>query len=432
MGTNTLSGKRLAVWMFAFVGACALALSVVLSAASPAYAGTRGPYLGYKNAGSTDVVGSGYLQMSSADPRNVKKGYENFYIYSNNSRYYNSATEKYVPMKKALRKLKGMAYNKKTNTLILKNVNAASFTLFVNGMGSGFKIYVLGKNALAGIEASYATRFNGKGNVLGYYPSSVTIDGPGALYVNKNKFRNSAISIDGSITYSTLTITKRPKVRLYAYGLSDVVTVSRTTAKGISKAIVIKGRLKSALIKRSVSIPGWTNYKSASVVDLRKSTASNQDIYKIGDKLYYVEYVYGDNMSSLCQVKKVGSTGFYAIISGSTTDCPTDDLPTPNATGKVITSKHYQYATTLNKGAYYSTQSDGAIMYFDTKARRYYSTKWDIYKKVAKVKGEVYVSIAKKGVAAKKDLPKGYSGVKEKSFGTSYSYSLKNSLVAAR
>lgn len=419
---HSLSCHRAVVALFA---AALVAFALAVSVTSTAEAATTGPYPGYNMNGNYN--GAGSISASTYDNRDVKPGYESFTIWSGNTMAYDSATSQTVKAKKTFKKLKGMSYNQKNNTLTLSNVKAAKYTLSVNGMGTGFKIKLKGKNTLAGIYCQAASKYSAKGDWTGkYYPSSVTIDGKGSLALNKTKYNGSAITISGEGTRSTLTITRNPTVKMWAYGTSNVINVSATTAPNVSKAVALNGALNQALIRSSVKVPGYTSYKWEPVVIAEASNATSTTVYSANGKLYR-QTDYSNSEYTLERIDKVGTTSYYAP-SGKTMKVET--LPTNKKTAKVL-STDTSGATKLNKGAYYGVTSGSS--YFDTNARQYYYSKWNIYKKVAKINGYTYVTVAKKSVKNLKNLPKGYTGSTESKRSDSYNYAIKNSdLTAAR
>lgn len=411
-------------FVFAFLVACFVAFALAMSMTSTAEASTKAPYAGYKSGGN--YLNAGSISMSTYDARKVKDGYESFTVWSGNSKAYNDKGQ-YVAAKKTFKKLKGMKYNKKTNTLTLKNVKAPKYTLYLNGMGTGFKIKVKGNNSLAGIYSNAASKYASNGTYTGkYYPSSVRIDGTGKLVLNKNKYNSSAISIYGSNSHSTLTITKKPTVKMWAYGTGDVINVYSTTVSKDTSAVKIKGNVSDALYKASVKVPGYKSYKSESVSILNSSNAYKTTAYSKSGKLYRVSDYLSDSYV-LERLDKIGSTSYYAP-SGKT--LTVSSLPSSTKSIKLVYG-NTSYLTKLNKGAYYGETAGDS--YYDTKTRQSYNTKWNVYKKVAKVNGTTYVSLAKKNVKNNKNLPKGYKGSVDTKYSTTYSYVVKNSkLVAAR
>lgn len=416
-------------FVLAVIAACAMAFVLAMSMTSTAMASTKAPYAGYKSDGET--WGAGYISMSTYDTRNVKSGYDSFTVWSGNSKVLNS-DDKLVAAKKAFKKLKGMSYSKKTNTLTLKNVKAPKYTLNLRGMGTGFKIKVKGTNKLSGIYCEAIDKRSKTGDYTGkYYPSSVRIDGPGKLVLNKTKYHGSAITLYGSNTKSRLVITKNPTVKLFAYGTGNVISVWDTTVKSAAKAVKIAGAVSQDLIQGSGKTPGYTTYKTDQVVIAKSGNARTEEVYSIGGKRYRFEDYSSSDGYWLERVDKVGSTSFYAPTGSSKY---VSELPSLSSKVKVLDPDdcYSTFATLLNKGAYYGIV-DSSSGYYDTKARRYRHDKWTVYKKAAKIDGTTYVTLAKKGVKDKKGLPKGYKGVKESTRSDTYDYVVKNSsLTAAR
>lgn len=86
---------------------------------------------------------------------------------------------------KKVEKVSGFSYDKKTNTLTIKNVKKPKWILNVNEMGTDFKIKVVGTNELYGVV------------VWGYYYGGcVEFTGTGKLTINKSKTRAEAITMN--------------------------------------------------------------------------------------------------------------------------------------------------------------------------------------------------------------------------------------------
>ena len=318
-------------WVIAAIAVCATLLVAASMAPAAAYAA---PYGGYqtevqltekdsdgdwvssyqKNADGTYVYdangdripikanateGAGYVQLVAIDQRGIAKNKRVITIYAKNTNpnYSDERWNEYTTknngdlyddtdVRAIQKKIKGIKYNAKKNTLTLKNAKYAKYRLFAYGMGSNFKISLSGsKNQLASIEAYAAetytwqtvTRAEGwtddYTSITGGVPTSLTITGKGKLTINKNKMRYNAITIDGRIsgevttydaandkfiyqdyskgTKAGLKVTKNAKLVLFAYGTSNAVGVSGTTISKAKKAISIKGTYKTKALKKS-------------------------------------------------------------------------------------------------------------------------------------------------------------------------------------
>mgnify|MGYP004533636013 FL=1 len=88
--------------------------------------------------------------------------------------------------------IKGVSYDRKTNTLTLNNVSKL-YGISANMMGEDFKIAVKGTNSLMGIMVW------GDG-----YGSNLTITGDGTLILNKDKKVDAAIDVRAELTKGLL------------------------------------------------------------------------------------------------------------------------------------------------------------------------------------------------------------------------------------
>lgn len=123
----------------------------------------------------------------------------------------------------------GVSYDRATNTLTLDGANTADY-LLVHNMGDDFKIEVKGENALGQV---YVNNVNEGG-----YSGAVEFSGTGSLTLNKKRFYDSAISVDGGEN-AKIVVDAGVSMRLYddkgQYEASDrgVVSVAGTgVAKG--------------------------------------------------------------------------------------------------------------------------------------------------------------------------------------------------------
>ena len=440
MGNDRTLSKRSMLIVLAAALAMAFALSFGMVQTAEA-ASTSGPYAGYKYDKSKEVNGAGNIQMSTYDARNVKAGYGSFYVWSGNTNLYQDG--KNVPAKKAFKKLKGMTYDKKKNTLTLNNVNAPTYRLSLFGMGTGFKLVLKGKNALSSITCEYAYMRDSKGNYKGSYPCSLNISGSGSLVVNKNKNSGAAITVYGSGSASKLAIAKGAKVTLYAYGVSNVISVSTTTAKSASQAISIKGSTAENPYVASQSNQPYTYYEEEGVTIL-ENDYENRALYNYNGQLYYVdsswneeEWIDDEPITVTCyelrlvsKVATVGKTVYYTAESSFVTAKASETIAA--GTGRVVPSYSSSWMTKVKKGktVYYARESSKGVSYWDPKTRKTYCSKWDIYKKVATKDGRIFVTF-EKTVANNGELPKGYKGIKTNGGNTktTYTHVIKNNML---
>ncbi len=123
--------------------------------------------------------------------------------------------EKYV-------KIKGFSYNKKSNTITLKNFRYPDFTLLCSSLGPSLKIKLVGKNEIGRLWVSGLAR-----DISKNANASVKICGSGSLVAGKKARtkKNHGTGIGtiecGSIyvtgaTGTTLTINKSAKITAYA------------------------------------------------------------------------------------------------------------------------------------------------------------------------------------------------------------------------
>lgn len=131
-----------------------------------------------------------------------------------------------------LGKMTGLSYDKKTNTLTMKNFKQPNMTLDINEMGSDFKIKLVGKNEIGSITA------------WGYgYAGCIELTGSGTLTVNKSKTADAAFTFRAEQSAATLTVGK--KVKLYAYAGKESgvsVQVIDSTVSTAAKSFVFNGR----------------------------------------------------------------------------------------------------------------------------------------------------------------------------------------------
>lgn len=131
--------------------------------------------------------------------------------------------------------IKGVSYDRKTNTLTLNNVSKL-YGISANMMGEDFKIAVKGTNSLMGIMVW------GDG-----YGSNLTITGDGTLILNKDKKVDAAIDVRAESTKGLLKIEKNVTLEMYAGKGNSVIQSSLTTNANKKQAIQIEGKTSSNL-----------------------------------------------------------------------------------------------------------------------------------------------------------------------------------------
>ena len=125
-------------------------------------------------------------------------------------------------------KVSGFSYDKKTNTLTIKNVKKPKWVLNVNEMGTDFKIKLVGTNELYGVTA------------WGFgYGGSIEFTGTGKLTINKDKTRAEAITMYAENSKAVLKVGKKVTLNAYAGKESKTsVAIYESTVKKASSAMV--------------------------------------------------------------------------------------------------------------------------------------------------------------------------------------------------
>lgn len=115
--------------------------------------------------------------------------------------------------------VKGITYNKKTNTLTLKNVNEPNIKLICSQMGDNFTVNVIGKNSIAALSVEANAGDDGWGGNL-------TITGDGTLDINKNKTMWAPLFINrGNNSEEVCNLKVEGTVALNIYSCGDGETV---------------------------------------------------------------------------------------------------------------------------------------------------------------------------------------------------------------
>ena len=136
------------------------------------------------------------------------------------------------------KKLSGFSYDKKSNTLTIKNRKTETSFLEIWDMGTTFSIKVSGSNQLAAISAMADTR-----------AANITIGGTGSLILNKTNYNGTTCAIgisDFEKHDCKIIINNGPKITMYKgdFSLMSVGTNKSTTAKS---RFSIKGHKSASL-----------------------------------------------------------------------------------------------------------------------------------------------------------------------------------------
>lgn len=135
-------------------------------------------------------------------------------------------------------KVSGFSYDKKTNTLTIKNVKKPKWVLNVNEMGTDFKIKLVGTNELYGVT------------VWGFgYGGSVEFTGTGRLTLNKSKTRSEAITMQAEQSKSVLKVGKKVTLNAYAGTSKNSVTIYDSTIKKASDSMVFSNGASTKKVK---------------------------------------------------------------------------------------------------------------------------------------------------------------------------------------
>ena len=135
----------------------------------------------------------------------------------------------------AIKKLPGISYNYKTNTLTLSNCNYPDSYIACRNMGKSFKIKLVGKNNL---QALYVEGGN--------WPTPLHLTGSGSLILNKKRtfmygpgLVTAVLHLDGWFKES-FTIDKNTKVTAYGNGKDSPVVLSYGEGRpSLKKAVKI-------------------------------------------------------------------------------------------------------------------------------------------------------------------------------------------------
>lgn len=165
-------------------------------------------------------------------------------------------------------KVSGFSYDKKTNTLTIKNVKQPKWVLNVNEMGSDFKIKVVGTNELYGVTA------------WGFgYAGSVEFTGTGKLTLNKAKTRSEAITIMAEESKSVLKVGKKVTLNAYAGKKSkNSVSIEESTVKKASGSMIFsngtsakKAKTTKTPVVKTAEVALQMDFGDAGVVEYSSS-----------------------------------------------------------------------------------------------------------------------------------------------------------------
>lgn len=165
-------------------------------------------------------------------------------------------------------KVSGFSYDKKTNTLTIKNVKQPKWVLNVNEMGSDFKIKVVGTNELYGMTA------------WGFgYAGSVEFTGTGKLTLNKAKTRSEAITIMAEESKSVLKVGKKVTLNAYAGKKSkNSVVIYDSTVKKASGSMIFsngtsakKAKTTKTPVVKTAEVALQMDFGDAGVVEYSSS-----------------------------------------------------------------------------------------------------------------------------------------------------------------
>lgn len=143
-----------------------------------------------------------------------------------------------------VKKVSGLSYDKKTNTLTIKNMNKPKWSLDINEMGSDFKLKVVGTNHLARIR------------VWGFgYAGCMEMTGSGTLTLNKSQTNEYAITMMAEQSQAVLKVGK--KVKLTAYAGKDTkesIAIFDSTVKDTKKSIIFSNGASTKKVKKEKDI----------------------------------------------------------------------------------------------------------------------------------------------------------------------------------
>ena len=170
----------------------------------------------------------------------------------------------------------GATYDMATNTLTLKDLDAADHSLFIWFMGEDFKINVEGECSIGVIFVS---------NYFAFRNTCLTITGTGSLTVNENKTEPRAINMlaEGEGQDMTLTVEAGVTLDLYASDADDsyVIYCGGTSVESADKAVTIGGApVEGMQSEREVAF----EHDYINVIAIDDPTAINEAGYAVKSK----------------------------------------------------------------------------------------------------------------------------------------------------
>ena len=168
-------------------------------------------------------------------------------------------------------KVKGVTYNKGTNTLTLKNVSSSVISgISIKGMGKDFKIKLVGKNSIKHLTISAS---NSDKDPFTARPTSVTFIGNGELTIKDNlpigPYTSLEMYANGS--KSQIIFSKNAKVKVAKSAKCSIYVFGSRAKQGI----VTRGKLNKK-IGSKVSV-GYENKGDSIARDFYiKSTVTNK------------------------------------------------------------------------------------------------------------------------------------------------------------
>ena len=183
----------------------------------------------------------------------------------------------------------GATYDKASNTLTIKDLNASDYSMFVWFMGDDFKLKIEG-DCSVGVIYVY--------NYMNAYSSSLSIIGTGKLTINEKKNAESAIVMYSSSENSTEKLSIADSVTVDAYagsnisGDNPVITVGGAAENGVTAGGKLIEGLKSEQVKVikttvvDIAMPYPEEYNTYSYEAKSKSDP---------DGIYGATFTYGDD-----------------------------------------------------------------------------------------------------------------------------------------
>lgn len=168
--------------------------------------------------------------------------------------------------------LQGVDYDLESNTLTLNNYKNESTMIYVNEMGYGFKLNIVGDNSLLSINVD-----------ADKYAGSLEITGDGSLTLNKNKItENVPLYLKANNTDSKIVINDSVDFKVY----SDEESICVENPSG-EKPIVTNN--SENYVRKTESQVSQSELK-------RVKETQNNMFFKVKDSQYYATYVWDENI----------------------------------------------------------------------------------------------------------------------------------------